>query len=79
MTAQIRFDQYLLEVEYSRGYGDDYHCLDWIDLDVVSGMIELDNSEEMLAMTDEECYVCQELFGWLIEKKLIEGLRDDTV
>lgn len=79
MTACIRLDQYLLNVEYSYEHGDDYHCLDWIDLDVVSGMIELENSEEMLAMTQDEVYSCQRLFGNEIEKKLLEEISNEQI
>lgn len=75
MIAEVTLDQYRLNVEYSYESGDDYHCLDWIDLDVVSGMIELENYEEMLAMTEDEVYSCQRLFGNEIQRRLIEELR----
>lgn len=76
MTAQIRLDQWILDVEYSYESGDEYHCLDWIDLSVLSGTICLEDNTE-LDMTDQELYRVGEMFCDEIERKLIEDLRDE--
>lgn len=76
MTAQIRLDQWLLDVEYSYESGDQYHCLDWIDLSVLTGTICLEDDTE-LDMTDQELYRVGEMFCDEIERKLIEDLRDE--
>lgn len=84
MTAQIRLDQYLLDVEYSYEGGDEYHCLDWVDLSVISGTICLEDShgcphgcEECVDMTDDEVHYVSNRFSYEIERKLIEELRDE--
>jgi len=84
MLAQIILDQYRLDIEYSYESGDQYHCLDWIDLSVLSGTICLEGShscshgcEEYVDMTDDELYFVGEMFGNDIEKKLLEDLRDE--
>lgn len=76
MTACIRLDQWILNVEYDYNQGDDYYSSGWLDLDVVSGMVEIENSEEMLAMTNDEMYACQQLFGNEIKKVLTEDFID---
>ena len=55
MTAQIRLEQYLLDIEYSYESGDQYHCLDWIDLSVLSGTICLED-ETCVDMTEDEVH-----------------------
>lgn len=75
MLQTICLDQYLLDVEYSYESGDQYHCLDWIDLSVLSGTICLED-ETCVDMSDHEVYCVGEMFGGEIERKLIEELRD---
>lgn len=79
MTACIRLDQYLLNLEYSYEQGDDYYSSGWIDLEVVGGAIEMDEhyDYEVLDMSRDECKAVQDRFGDLIEKKLLEDLRDE--
>jgi len=76
MTAQIRLDQYRLELEYSYEQGDSFHCIDWLDIDVIAGAIELDEhyNYEMVDMSRDECQDVQDRFGLEIEKKLLEDL-----
>lgn len=84
MTAQVRLDQYRLDVEYSYESGDEYHCLDWVDLSVLSGTICLEGShscshgcEECVDMTADEVYCVSNRFSDEIERKLLEDLRDE--
>jgi len=79
MTAQIRLDQWLLDVEYSYESGDDHYSSGWIDLEVVGGMIEMDEhyDYEMLDMSRDECQDVQDRFGNEIQKRLIEEIRDE--
>ena len=79
MTSCIRLDQYLLNLEYSYEQGD-YYSSGWIDLEVVRGIIEMDKhyDYEMVDMSREECQAVQDRFGNEIQKKLIEGLRDES-
>lgn len=76
MTAEIRLDQYRLNVEYSYESGDQYHCLDWIDLSVLSGTICLED-ETCVDMTDDEVHCVWNRHADEIERKLIQELRDD--
>lgn len=76
MTAQIRMDQYLLDIEYSYESGDQYHCLDWIDLSVLSGTICLGDDTEV-DMSDDEVYSVGKMFGNEIQKRLIEELKEN--
>lgn len=71
MNSQIQLDQFLLDISYSREDGDHYNA-GWIDLDVVAGKIELEDSLEMVDMTEDDCYRVQRQFGKQIERKLIE-------
>lgn len=79
MTACIRLDQYLLNLEYSYELGDDYYSSGWIDLEVVGGAIEMDEhyDYEVLDMSRDECKAVQDRFGLEIEKQLIEEICDD--
>lgn len=77
MLAQIILDQYRLNIEYSYESGDQYHCLDWIDLSVLSGTISLED-ETQLDMRDDEVHCVGEIFGDEIQKRLIEELRDES-
>lgn len=76
MTAQIIIDQYKLDIEYSYEQGDSFHCCDWLDIDIIAGMIELDEhyDYEMVDMSRDECQDVQDRFGKLIEKRLIEEI-----
>lgn len=76
MTAQIRLDQYLLDVEYGYESGDEYHCLDWIDLSVLSGTICLED-ETCVDMSSDEVHCVCNRYADEIERKLVEDLRDD--
>jgi len=75
MTAQIRLDQYRLDVEYSYESGDQYHCLDWVDLSVLSGTICLEDETEV-DMSSDEVHCVSNRFSNEIERTLIEELRD---
>ena len=79
MTACIRLEQYLLNLEYSYEQEDDYYSSGWIDLEVVGGVIEMDEhyDYEMVDMSSDECQAVRDMFGNEIQKRLIEGLRDD--
>lgn len=76
MTACIRLDQYLLNLEYSYEQGDSFHCCDWLDIYIIAGMVELDEhyDYEIVDMSADECQAVQDRFGKLIEKKLIEEI-----
>ena len=76
MISCIRLEQWILDVEYSYESGDEYHCLDWIDLSVLSGTVFLEDHTE-LDMTDDDLYLVGEMFADEIERKLIEGLKDE--
>lgn len=84
MLQTICLDQYRLDVEYSYESGDQYYCLDWIDLSVLSGTICLEGlnicphgCQECVDMTDDEVYFVSNRFADEIERKLIEELRGD--
>ena len=79
MTACICLDQWILNVEYDYNQGDDHYSSGWIDLEVVGGIIELDEhyDYEMVDMSRDECQDVQGRFGWEIQKKLIEEIRDE--
>lgn len=80
MLAQIILDQYRLDIEYSYESGDQYHCLDWIDLSVLSGTICLEEEhgcETCVDMTDDEVHCVWSRFADEIERKLVEELRDE--
>lgn len=83
MTAQIRLDQWILDVEYSYNDGDDYYSSGWIDLSVISGTICLeeehdcsDGCETCVDMSSDEVYLVWNRHADEIERKLIEELRD---
>lgn len=77
MTACIRLDQYLLNLEYSYEQGDSFHCADWLDIEIIAGMIEMDKhyDYEMVDMSRDECQDVQDRFGKDIEKLLIEEIE----
>lgn len=79
MIQTISLDQYRLELEYSYEQGDSFHSSGWLDIDVIAGMIELDEhyDYEMVDMSRDECQDVQDRFGWEIEKRLIEEIRDE--
>lgn len=77
MTAQIRLDQYKLDVEYSYESGDDYYSSGWIDLSVLSGTICLED-ETCVDMTDDEVYCVSNRYANEIERKLIQELTDEV-
>jgi len=78
VTACISLDQYLLNLEYSYEQGDSFHCAGWLDIDVIAGIIELDEhyDYEMVDMSCDECQDVQDRFGLEIQKKLIEEIRN---
>jgi hypothetical protein len=76
MIQTISLDQYHLDIEYSYEQGDSFHCVDWLDIDVIAGMIEMDEhyDYEMVDMSRDECQDVQDRFGGEIEKRLIEEI-----
>ena len=76
MTTQVRLDQWILDIEYSYESGDEYHCLDWIDLSVLSGTICLED-ETCVDMSGDEVHSVWNRFADEIERKLIEDINGD--